>query len=729
MASTMFFWKSGAGAVKSAEELTALGITCSACQVAELAPLGADDHAPPAVHGVEPRRLFVCGACQAVVPLEIAMRGPGFQVIPGPPRLTGEDRKHLLAAMEVAFKESHHPWRQLLEREAKLPDFRLGELPDLRKALSKPGDMGGGVACPGCSKKPLDPLPDPAQESAFAARAGVVFVCSGCGQGNRFVYGWDAAGGALSCEVSRIQEETQLEAASFCDEAQARLGGGDQEGFWKLLRQLPPEVPRDLPGVARLIEAGRIAGGANPPEGIYPSDELRPLLRRLGAAGPLFSERSWAVTCLESPRLRLRGSSLRTLVQDLQSKAQKQGPASILEDIARWNFHLPFLVKTPPILKLLGPALLDLRRILREEGVHLLPVACREGILLIDPLEGAVHHRLPHMQASSVAPPVALGFMNKMVYYQEPGVLSVTGHPLVEGTAWRTDLDGPVRRWVDLGRYTVVETEAGLSELSGRSGRVRWTRTREELGGLLDWSIASGAIMVAGAEGLFLLDPASGEVTESEALPKRATLLKLVHGSLPPPAAVVDQGYGPGIFAPKVEEFKGGVKPIATPSEGSEDLAFVACDGSRVYSAWESELGYAPRAVVAGPLEKKFEARTVAAETEMARYAGLCLRNGGDLALLPGRPVLVVDTVAGEERARIEVDARLGLREFKDVLLALGEDSLSALDPEGGRVRWTVATPGLQAIDIPGPHLAPAAARPGHQEGDSAGEEGAASES
>jgi hypothetical protein len=594
--------------------------------------------------------------------------------------------------------------------EAGLPDHRLNELPDIRKAMSTAGEMGGGTACAKCGKKPLDTIPDPRVFSVFATRARLLMPCDGCGRVWAFGFSWE--------ESSLVSDSADAgdvgKVGPPYGKAYALLREDELEDFSKVARPLQGLSARAFPGVVRLLRAARYAAGDDPPPSMTPDEPTRPLLRRLGEASPLFGGNSWSVTCAEPPRLRFSGAILRTLVQDLQTKAEASGPASVLPDMAQWTLRAPYLIKSQPVSQLLGKALVDLRRVLREAATRLLPIAHSEGLWLVDPAKGEVVHRLPHMQAS-VEPPDALGFANRMVYYQEPGVLSITAHPLVTGAAWRTELDGPARHWIDLGRYTVFETEAGLGELSGSSGRVRWSRSREELGGLRAWAVSGGALVVAGEEALYVLDPATGEVTREEALPKRADFLALLHGDAPPPAAIIDQGYGPGIFAPASEEIKG-VKPIAGPADGgADDLAYITCVGGRVISLWESDLGYSERSVTAGPLEKKFAAKSCLVETELARVSELALWEGNALAVVPGSPIAVVDLEAGEVLHTLEIDGRLGLRPFGDLLLALGEDSLAAIDPRKGGAHWVLEVPGLQAVDMPGPALTPTEMRPGYE--------------
>lgn len=645
-----------------------------------------------------------------MVPVELRIRLAGYEASVGAPWMTGDERTQVAAMIQAVSQQTHHPWRVALEMESGLPDHRLNELPDIRKAMSTAGAMGGGTACAACGKKPLEPIPDPRVRSVFATRGRLLMPCDGCGRVWAFGFSWEQ--GSLVSDSADAGEVGKV--GPPFGKAYALLRDDDLEAFAQIARPLQGLSAKAFPGAVRLLRAGRYAAGEDPPPVMLPEEPTRPLLRRLGDASPLFGGNSWSVTCKTSPRLRFAGAILRTLVRDLHEKAEATGAASVLPDLARWNGRAPYLIKSQPFSQQLGQALVDLRRLLREAGTRLLPIAHTEGIWLVDPRTGEVTHRLPHMQAS-VEPPEALGFANRMVYYQEPGVLAITAHPLVTGAAWRTDLDGAALHWIDLGRYTVVETEVGLSELSGSSGRVRWTRTRAELGGLRAWAVAGGALVAAGEETLYVLDPATGEVIRQEELPKRAEFLALLHGDVPAPAAIIDQGYGPGIFAPASDELKG-VKPIAGPADGgATDLAYIACHGGRVVSLWESDVGYSERSLTCGPLEKKFAAKSCLVETELARVAEVTLWEDGALAVVPGSPVAVVDTEAGEVVATVEVDGRLGLRPFGDILLALGEDSLAAIDPRKGGAHWVLEVPGLQAVDMPGPALTPADRRPGYE--------------
>jgi hypothetical protein len=713
MSKALYFWSLATGEFQSSPDLEVLSPACPCCASNEVSPLGSEDLAPPSFHGADPDRIFFCAACGTIYPLRVSVHLQGFLVTPLPPLLHGEKRKQLLDLMKEVFKQSHHPWRQLLETESKYPDFRLAELPDLRQMMETKGELGGGIACPDCGKKPLAPHPDPACATAFATQVRIYFPCPACPSCTLHHYSWNVASSSVQLETedaSGLRQEVE-----FYRLLEAKLVNEELKGFWAAALPQQTQAVMQKPGSQRLLRAARLAAGAEPPEADMPQDQPQPLLRRLGKASPLFHPESWSVSCEQSPRLRLRGGILQELGKEMQAKAAKQGPASVLEDLARWNQALPFLIKTPPITQALGQALMDLRRRLREAGVHLLPVACHEGILLIDPKSGEIHYRLPHMQAKDLKPPVALGFTNRMVYYQEPGVLSITGHPIVAGTAWRTDLENPLIRWVDLGRYTVVETEAGLSELSGQSGRVRWTRTREELGGLLTWTIQAGSLVTASEDTLFVLDPASGEILEQEALPKRSRFVALVHGDLPAPVAVVDQGYGPGLFAPRFEEFKGGVKPLAVPQEGSDQLAFALCHQGQIFTLWETDVGYSDRSVLVGPIEKKFAAKAVSLETKLADTPLLVYRSEANSVVVPGEPVAVISCESGEILHILEVDGRLGLREFHGILLAFGKDSLAALAPKTGKVLWQLDLPGVQAADMPGPQMTPEEFRPGYQ--------------
>lgn len=710
MSGPPFVWKSPEGKLRQGASLAALQLPCPVCGASELAGLGPEDGAPPPLHGADLPRVHVCGACNAVVPIELRIRMVGYEVTLGSPWMTGDERKAVVEMIQAVSKQSHHPWRVALEMEAGLPDYRLGELPDIRKAMATAGEMGGGTACAKCGKKPLDPIPDPRVPTVFSTRARLLMPCDGCGRIWAFGFSWEQ--GSLVSDSADAGDVGKV--GPPYGQAYALLRDDDLDAFAKVARPLQGLSAKAFPGVVRMLRAARYAAGDAPPPGMLPTEATRPLLRRLGEESPLFGGTSWSVTCEVAPRLRFSGAVLRTLVQDMQAKAEASGPVSILPDLARWNGQAPFLIKSAPFSQLLGKSLVDLRRVLREAGTRLLPIAHAEGLWLVDPSTGEVVHRLPHMQAS-VSPPEALGFANRMVYYQEPGVLSVTAHPLVTGAAWRTELDGPAHHWIDLGRYTVFETEAGLGELSGSSGRVRWSLSREDLGGLRAWAVTGGVLVAAGEEALHVIDPGTGEVTQVYPLPKRAEFLALLHGDVPAPAAIIDQGYGPGIFAPASDEIKG-VKPIAGAADGgADDLAYITCVGGRVISLWESDIGYAERAVTAGPLEKKFAAKSCLVETELARVSDLALWEDGALAVVPGSPIAVVDVEAGEILHTLEVDGRLGMRPFGDLLLALGEDSLAAIDPRGGGAHWVLEVPGLQAVDMPGPALAPTASRPGYE--------------
>lgn len=684
--------------------------SCPSCGSEELSPLGSEDLAPPSFHGGQPDRIFSCPRCEALLPMRPSLHLLGEFLTPLPSMFAPTERSQVLGVMKKIFQATHHPWRQLMEREARYPDFRLGELPDLRAALETKGELGGGIACSACGKKPLEPHPSPDQESCFTTTVKIFFPCPSCSNCQMHHYTWDPAAGDVALATS--DAAPRRKEVEFLRELQDKIVAEDLTGFWARVLPHRTNAILEAPGFARLLRAARVAGGANPPEAAMPMDAPQPLLRRLGDASPLFHASTWSVTCQERPALRLDGDVLKGLLREIQEKARGEGAASVLPDLARWNHALPFLVKTPPVLKVLGPALMDLRRRLRDAGVHLLPVAARQGLLLIDPRDGKVHYQLPHMQARDMEPPVALGFVNRMIYYQEPGELTITAHPLVAGSAWRTKLDQALLRWIDLGRYTVVECEQGLSELSGSSGKVRWTRTREDLGGLLDWTIQAGSLVAAGAEALYVLDPATGEITEEHPLPKRSEFRSLVHGDLPAPAAVIDQGYGPGLFAPTYEAFKG-VKPVAVPQEGSDQLTYVLCHQGQVHTLWESAVGYTDRNVLCGPIEKKFAAKGCMLETELAQTPQLVLHGSGAL-VVPGDKVTVIDPESGEAKHLLEADATLGLRDFHGTLLAFGVDTLAGLDPDAGEILWSLELPGVQATDMPGPQMTPPELRPGY---------------
>ncbi len=712
MGKPLFLWTSPDGITRRNVHVEELEIPCSSCGGFELSPLSAEDTAPPSAAGGDPPKIWVCGACKSLVPLEFLLRLPGYQVKVLPPLLKGSEIPLIAQAIKIAFKESHHPWKLALERELQLADSRLSEVTEFRKALQTPGEIGGGVECPECGRKPLPGLPHPTQASYFRPSVRFWMPCEGCQTDWIFCYSVEPGEEALDLTTKKANPESAW--APKLEAAYQALVKGDCSTFWKSKAAWMGSPLEDSPLLNRLQAAAWITTGEDPPPEALPQEEQVPLLRRLGDKSPWFGQQSWNITSKHSPRLLFLGSNLKVLLADLQEKASRRGAAAILEDIARWSNEFPFLVKTKPIQRLLAHGLKDLRRKLREKAVRLLPIACREGIHLVDAKSGSIAYRLPHMQPALESPPVALGFMNRMVYYEEAGVLALTGHPIVAGTAWRTALDGPVLRWIDLGRYTVVQTEAGLCEISGSSGRVRWTRSVEDLDGLTDWTVSNGALVVAGTSNLRTLDPATGEDLTVIELPKRARLLALLDGDLPAPAAVIDQGYGPGIFAPQSAQLKG-VKPIAGPVEGGgTELAFATSVADNVFWLWESEFGYAERGINVGPLEKKFAAKGLLVETELARQSSLTPWKNGAYVVVPGSPVTVIASESGEILHTIDADARKGLRVFDKLLLALGEDSLTAIRPEEGTVLWSLDVPELHAVDIPGHCFTPEEHRPGH---------------
>jgi hypothetical protein len=120
------------------------------------------------------------------------------------------------------------------------------------------------------------------------------------------------------------------------------------------------------------------------------------------------------------------------------------------------------------------------------------------------------------------------------------------------------------------------------------------------------------------------------------------------------------------------------------------------------------------RAVVLGPLEKKFAAKSaVIQDGERAVLPELCVDDKSGLVLVPGRPLTVVRIADGEVVATLAVDARRGVRRIADRWIALGADGMAAVAlGEKPAVAWELATPGLQGLEIAGWSLAPASAAP-----------------
>lgn len=442
----------------------------------------------------------------------------------------------------------------------------------------------------------------------------------------------------------------------------------------------------------------------------------RLLLRRLKTRSPIWCEACSTVTSALEPGVRLAPEAMKKVLAELEAAARAQNAGPVLERLIGATAEAPFLLKIPAVQARLAEALIKLRRELGAKPRKLLPIALAGELQLVDPADGKIAARLPHMQAGETLP-VALGFADGKVYYQEPGELSLTAHPLLAGKAWRTPLDSPVKRWFDAGSALLVETEKSLSGISGGSGRVRWSVPRSELGGLDQWDVCGGQLAVAGGGNLYALDPAEGKIGFSGPLPKKAKVLTLVRGSIAAPAALVDQGYGPGVFAPKVAEFKGGVKPVPpSPDEvGVVDPVYLRVDDGQLRMLWDvADLKFSLRAVVMGPLEKKFAAKSVVIQDgDRAIPPELNVDERTGLVLVPGKPVTVVRPGDGEVVATLTVDGRRGLRRIGELWLAVGEATLTALSlGDKPTVAWELATAGLTGMEIAGWSLAPPGAAP-----------------
>lgn len=578
--------------------------------------------------------------------------------------------------------------------------------------------MGGGVACPGCGKKGLDPVADPRQATVFGTSATLHFPCEGCGETYALTYSWDGPSGTVpheSAPSDQVQAVKKL----------ARLAACDDDALIADLARLGDDPDLDLPGLRpfarrgaelrrRRLDPDRCAACAK--------DGLKPLLRRLKEASPLFCRACFSVSAQVEPRLRLHGQGLKALLGDLERRANDEDAAGTLRYLQEAVSELPYMPKVPPFQPYLAKALVGLRRMLAERGGRLLPVATRAGVVLVDPSSGEAAFHLPAMQAGATEVPRALGFVDRKVYYQEPGELSLTAHPLVAGSAWRTALDGPVMRIGELGKALLVETLASLTLISGASGRVRWSLGRDELDGLQAWDIVGGHLVVCGEGELRAYDPATGAQASSHKLPRKARLVRILRGDLPGPCAIVDQGYGPGIFGPEVEDFKGGVKPITRPSDDivAPEVLWAEAREGVVLALWGSEDDRTQRGVVRGPLEKSFAGFACEAAAEVSASKALAKSADGRFVFAPGDPVTVIDVEAGERvEDAPEVDGSLAVFAFGELLLALGASGLSALkaaDPSA--VLWQTPLQAALAIDVPGDCLAPLAVLPGADAGE-----------
>lgn len=684
--------------------LDSLPLVCPRCQATELVLDPQKGCHPPDPKVAREERWARCQACETIVPLRLRFRSLGVLVETRDPLFEGETQKTFFETLPRIFSLSHHPWRVLLEAESKMGDSALSTWGEFRKVSTQAGETGGALACQACGQKALRPVLAPGQRTAVADSVLVFFPCPQCKANQKAQYNLSPEG--LETQASTTNPpfdplvldqwvralETQSPAEAYQALGHFREGGLDQMPWIKRLRNLT---------LAELDPPSFRAACTTPD-----ACEVKPLLRRLKDESPLYCGQCHDAGSECSPRRRLAGTHLLQLIDDLKSDLERGRATRVLEALQSFGRLLPFLVKVPEIQAQVGAALKLLAQGLAQRGGKVLSLATEAGLILIDPDSGEVLAELPHMQADSPELARTLGFAKSLAYYKEPGIEAWTAHPLFAGTAWRTKLPGPPKDWIDLGRFVVVETEHGLFQISGSSGKIRWQIPAAELGGLEAWGLSGGSLQAYGDETLFAIEPRSGAITRTDTLPKRGEFLGLVDGSLPAPAAIVDQGYGAGLFAPAEASFKGGVKPIPPAPEADTipELASIRFEHGRTYLLWESEIGYNTRTVTIGPLGKKFEARQHLLDAELGLRSDLLLTHEGNVAWTPGNPLNRVDHEA-EEVLRVEgVDATLGVRLARGRILALGVDSVTGVSPEG-KVLFQVSTPGLQAIDIPGPPL------------------------
>ncbi len=691
------------------DDLSALTLVCPSCRARQLAPIDAAEARTYEPTVAEDVRWFECGGCRAVVPVTLALGLDGVRVTTGRPMVDGGERTEVAALIPVAFAATHHPWRVLMTAEASRDRTPFGRLPELRRAMQKAGEMGGGIACPGCGKRPLEPIADPAAATCFAPSVRIYFACPGCRAIHRFRYDWDAEGGRLV--ESREDGAPERDLVLAMAELSAALAGDRTEKLGPALEKARAAGGSRQPGLAdRIAEAERKLAGRLDPERCAgcAGARVKPLLRRLGLASPLLCEDCQTVSCQVAPRVRLHGNLTRRLVEDMESRARSAGAVGILHHLSDRNLELPFLVKVPAIASHLAAALIELRKEAAGHETRFLPVADRAGLHLVAGASGERRWRLPHMQAKDKEPPIPLGFVDDKVYYQEPGELSLVAHPLVAGSAWRFPLDTPVIRILELGRALLVETVASLSLVSGRTGRARWSLARAELGGLDEWVLTGGTLVTCGNDELRTFDPATGTSTGTHKLPKRSRLLRLGYGDLAAPVAAIDQGYGPGVVAPRVEAFKGGIKPLAVPEEtlGTPDLLHLSIRGGKTIALWGSEAGYGDLCLISGPLEKKFAAWAKHLESAPARAPDPLLVEGGRCLFVPGKRLFAVDRETGEELEIPEAPCRLAVRGFGIAVLALDPDRITAFDAKDPtRLLWSLEMDSLAAVDLPGATL------------------------